>query len=1093
MNLATSTKKLITTVTAFLVAVILAVALCFSAPKAVAEETINYANWHENVTVTNSQFAETGSETVPLPTGWTNSALGGANSVGVIAGVMDLDSYSSNKETYKLDQYSEYELANPDSPFGTSSSENDKTNRKVLLINANGIDTAYGFKSSEITLAGDSYYKLTAWVKTGGHSANGGASIIVDGVTEDTLGFTGIRTPDLLDGNADDKGWFEYTIFFATAYDTTTATISLQLGHDGVGGLTKGYAMFDNVNLVRINSSSFENAVESLGEGQTGRKFVAYAYNDKDAEPAFEGRGYFVSANPVYNESTNPYGFGSVFTGGKAYAETTSGTEGLSGAKTKYGADGIVYQPSVSAYSNTFVVSTYNGTEFEADYAGIKSIPFEVKRFASYRLSVWFYAEHISLGGVNATIEYATGENEPTISSTALSYTAGNPGKFGWQEAVILIKGSDFADYTANLVLSIGTKNNEGSGVAFFDDITLFEIPSSEYETLTENATHTVAIDTATDNTGVNNGWFNNVGTTTEKIDYSLDKPLPVKSWTMKNTAQVGTSNFSNVNVPTSDAVHGLVKAEDLAFVPGFNKDFGNALKLSSTSATAYCYASEGITLTADSYNTIAVTLFADDLDGYGANLVIKQDAKVVGTIEKITKSGTYTFYIKNGKADSTVYLELWLGLNDRVSNASKLASGSVYFTSVNFKNDSTAEIFDAKAESYKYNRANAEIRNGISYAVIDLTSSFTQFDSYTTGSVKVPYNWSLVSGDDASVVYGIFDANNREGDSTIPYTFDNKGKQYAVMLQNVTPTYSTLTLDNAFGFTAKQYYKISVSVKTDIPEEYRNSETAVGASVYLTVSDNKFFFKNTSETIDSVTDNEVYRTFVFFVKAGESDLTANLVIGLGDKERTNQYTVGRVYLNDITVEDMSEIDYSEKVKGLSDSEYLIDTYTMRVDLAEVKEETPETEEPESEGSLEWWLIPSILLAVAVVIAVVGTIIRKFIEKRPTKPTNTPSRSSYDRRALKVDSDEEEETTVRRTDMNNDSFDDFDDEVEATEVEATEVETTEEEATEEVTEETAEEETTEEVTEETTEEVAQEVSEEVVPEVEATPAEENNQ
>lgn len=1015
MNFTASTKKLITVLTALLLAVLLAASMNVLGSPVSAEET-DYTNWHEAVTVANSQFDEVGSETVPLPTDWTGSPIGSAPSTGVVAGVMDLDTYSSSKDNYKLEQYPEYKSKKPDSPFGNSSSEFDETNRNVLLINANGIETAYGFTSAEISLSADSFYKLTVWTKTGGHAANGGAAILVNGVTDEAEGFTAIRT-DSLTGGSENNGWFEYTILFATDYDASTATVKLQLGYDKVGGRTSGYAMFDNVKLVRLNAQSYFSEVASSVAAE--RKLVLDTAKDVYDE-RFNASGEF--ENGVIYTTTNQHGFGTSI----GNAVIKDGSHGITG----YGTENAVYAPrgSVAGYNNVLVLSTYDkSTEtFKSGYHGVRSEKITLKRFSYYRLSLFFYTEGITGGAANLTLEYKSVLNggDHSSSSASLTYSSGNPGLFGWQEASMLINGSDLSDFTANVVISLGTEENVGGGSLFVDGVRLIEISSAEYDELSESADATVALDTATDDSGISNGRLNTVGTSNDIHDYSLDTPLVPANWTMKNTAQVGTTNYASTTVSTDDAVYGLVRVEDLSFISGLDKYYGNALKLASETATAFCYASESVTLSADSYNTVAIKLFADGLDGYGANLVLKRDSKVIGTIEQIKKSGTYTFYVKNGSADSSVIVELWLGLNDRTDNTSKLASGAVYFTDVTLKTDSTQEIFDAKAESYKYNRTNAQIRAGISYAAIDLTDNFTLFDSYTEGSVKVPYNWSHVSGSGSKVVYGIFDATNREGDSTVPSSFDNKGKQYAVMLQNVTPTYSTLTLDNAFTFTADSYYKLSVSVKTAIPADYAESETAVGASVYLSTSDNKFVFTDTSETVDQITDKEAFKTFTFYIKGGDADTTANLVLGLGGSARSNQYCIGRLYLNDITIEDLSNLDYDELVADLDDDEYIIDTYSMRVDYSTAEDETEDDEETtEGDSSLEWWLVPSILLAVAIVIAVVGTIIRKAIEKRPTRPGKTPSRAAYDRRSAHTSSS----PAAPKANSDNDSFEDFDD------------------------------------------------------------------
>ena len=129
-------------------------------------------------------------------------------------------------------------------------------------------------------------------------------------------------------------------------------------------------------------------------------------------------------------------------------------------------------------------------------------------------------------------------------------------------------------------------------------------------------------------------------------------------------------------------------------------------------------------------------------------------------------------------------------------------------------------------------------------------------------------------------------------------------------------------------------------------------------------------------------------------------------MLGLGDGAKTNKNIEGKVYIKNIALEDISNVDYEELTKDLKDDENLIDEYSMRVNLAasaaddsnaddSATDDTTDTQSHE----LAWWLIPSILLAVAVVIAVVGSIIKKPIENKPKK-VDKKKHASYDRRMV---------------------------------------------------------------------------------------------
>ena len=1033
MKQAISIRKCFTVIVALLIAFALVfTSQAIASRSALAEET-DYSGWHEALTITNSQFAETGSGDIPTPTNWTGAAIGNSPATSVKSGVMNLSTYGSNKDKYFLDQYDEYKNAQPDSPFGKGDSSSDSgyyqdTNRNVLLINANGTPTAYGYTSASFTLAPNSYYAITAWVKTGSIGANGGAAILVNGLDENPVGFTAINTESLTATDAKLLDWFDYTIYIETSsFLSSSATLSLQLGYNEVGGLnTKGYAMFDNITATQLSSKMFYEQTAGISSDDGSRKKV-YSFNESEYLP---GGDFSVDGE-----------FGTIV--GSSYASKLfiDASKGLP-AENNLGLEKTLYAPTEysDGANKVFAVSTYNTStgKFGSAYAGIESNEFTLDRYAYYRISAWYNSESVEGGdGVTATLKYKSVKNTGEFTSnvtSSLSLSAENKNHNGWNELSVYVKGSDFSDYTAKLELSLGTQDNPSQGIALFDDVKIQRISPTEYNDNNSAGNKAVTIDTATDSSGINNGWFNTVGTY-EELEYvvngdgskTLKNPLTPANWTMNTTSSVGTAGYSQTEVETTDAVYGLVPVEEMGNFPTLTKTWGNVLKMSSAENTAFCYSSEDFTVATDSYNTVAVTLYADNLSGYGANLVLKKDGKVVATIEKITKSGTYTFYVKGGSADSTMKLELWLGLNDRVNNETKLAAGTAYFTGIEFKTDSTQEVFDAKAADYKVNRDIPAVREGISYAAVALgAEDLTLFDTYDTSAVKYPYNWTISKGT-GKVIYGITEQT------------DKNGSYYAMMLQNVEATYSGHTMDNSFTLSADSYYKLTVAVKADIPDEYLENEKAVGAFVKLTNGDFKFEFKDTSVTTDSITDNEVYRTYTFYIKAPASETTASIVLGLGGKDKSNQAIAGKVYLKDIVLEDISNIDYDEMVADLADDENLIDDCTMRADLSTTDAADDNTEDDNTDdetatdtnvnngGGLEWWLIPSILLVVAVVIAIVGSFIRKRIESRPKK-INVSKQSSYDRRFVKTDDITATDTAKTNADVK-ETFESFDDTV----------------------------------------------------------------
>lgn len=1000
-----------------IVAVVLAVCLFWVAGaitriRPAGAETEDYEGWTKTVSISNSQFGDVGSGDIPAPNNWTGASIFNNTGSAVKSGVLKLDEYNdSNKDNYKLDEYDEYKNTKPDSPFGHGSDASqpdyfEGTNRNVLMINANKTATAFGYTSDSFTLAANSYYKISVWAKTGHTSPNSGASIVVNGVKDDPAGFVGTVVTDA--NSTANKGWENYVLYVETsAYKSATATLSLQLGSDAENSLTLGYAMFDNIVATEITSKAFYK--ETAGAATNDHVAVVSALENVDymAGGTFDHSGEFgtIKGNAAVKQVVNAY----------------SGVA----SKNLLGLEKQLYAPFERGEesNNVFAVSTYNSEKetFGEGYGYIESATFSLKRYSYYRISAWYDGENVEGGdGINAVLRYKHKNNADytETAATGLAVSTENYNHNGWSELTIYVKGSDLSDeYEANLRLGLGSESNPSKGVALFDEVKIQEITPAEYSDLSSSGSQTVTIDSFTDSTGITNGSFNTVGTYDE-IDYVdgvLSTPLTPSGWTKYTTSEVGTAGYSLTAVATDDAVSGLVPVSEIDPID----DWGNVLKLSSASNTAFCYRSSDFTVSASSYNTLAVSLEAKSLSGYGANLVLKRGGKVVSTIEKITESGTYTFYIKGGAEDSTMAVELWLGLNDRDKNATKLASGTVYFTEVAFSSGSTEEIFNAKAAQYKHDRAVDELKYGVRSAAVSLgTEDFTLYDSYDDGEIKTPYTWTLSKG--AGVVkYGVVEGAENEG---------------ALVLKNVTKTYSSVTLDNTFALAADSYYKFSMSVKTVFPEDELENDKSVGAYVKLTNGDYRFDFKSTAVTVDSITDNDAYRTYTFYIKSSSEASTTAVVLGLGGSEKSNQSVTGTVYIKDIVLESISNIDYEDVTKDLKDDENAIDDYTMRVNLADATstddsntDDDTNADDTNSSNEIAWWLIPSILLAVAVVIAVVGSIIKKAIENKPKKKDNK-KHVSYDRRFVNHDaSAAKPDTKVTDAEQPKDDFEKFND------------------------------------------------------------------
>ncbi|MBR2988162.1 MAG: hypothetical protein IKC64_00385 [Clostridia bacterium] len=1007
----------------------------FNGYTARAEELNPSHEWEEQVEFANGDFTSTSSGSILTPEKWSSSNINGMPNP--TSGVVDV----RNFPTLSVTEKNNYGFDSSVLPLNTFSGATDD---KILFINAKNVDTAFGYTSEEYVWPVCSYYRVSVYVKTVGVSNGRGASVKLNGLGDKEGVFYGIN-------NIDTNGeWIKYTIFAkTTAVTSSNVSITLALGCDGDHAESTGVAFFDSVTVTSLSSYKFYQSASTVNSDTVKTIMV------DDEETLFPG-GQF---NGTVDD------FGTVNSG---IAQIVNATNGAN----LYDVSGVRPAIEDEAVNNILAISTsYDASTstFYDGYASVTSKNFTVKRFERLRISGWFYAPTAhATDGTNIVINYKSslaGASDDFVASERKTLTAStNNAHNGWTQFVIYLSGSERCDFTANLELSLGSKDNDdATGIAFFDDISFKRISPSNYTNNSNDATLSVVFDADANTENFTNGWMTTVSNYDDLDAVLSGAPAIPYGWTYNNTDTVTSQGYSKVKVNTDDAVSGIVaidgKTDILATkYPEFaGINFGNALLLSSTSNTAFCYESATHTLDADKYAELTVSLATEDLTGYGANIVLKKDTTVVATIEKITENGNYTFYIKNGSKSSSFTVELWLGLNDRNNNATKLASGSVYFTRVALKTDSTAEIFNTEYASYNANRIN---EFGIKKVAVSLADEdFMAFDSYDTASVKTPYNWSLTKGE-GSVAYGVFDTQDQVVYDVVPSYYDNGGERFALVLRNLTKTYSTLTLNNNFNLTTGSYYKLTFSVKVDIPDEYLNSDTAKGAFISIGTG-YKFEFKQTLDEFGNAT----FKTYTFLIKAPDADSTTTITIGLGDSKKANNYTEGALYINKMTFESLDSSEYADLTAGLKDGDNSIDEYTMRAPLSTTPVEDDDddhmhTTAPVGTGAETWWLIHTILIAVAILIAVLGAIIRKFIERHPKNPGNAPKIASYDRRNLNKGDDKND------TDDTTDSFDKFDEDedddtitVDATEVPAEDTDAPVDEATENTdapTEETAE-------------------------------------
>ncbi len=1072
-----------------------------------AEETEDLSFQRVATHPSNNQFSSSTGSAPKTPDSWTGGGINGKGEGTAIGGVMELDSYPSNKNSYKLtEDYPEEfpDNVSPDSPFGADKLEG--TNRNVLFINVRpdgtSAGTAYGYTSSSVTFNANRYYRVSASVRTGSFTKDSGAAIRLNGL-DDNVAFTNINTVDDLYplsetnnygwNSADRYGWEDFTFFIASSsYESQSVTVSLQVGDcftqdDEIKyAPATGYALFDNVEIFEISPSEFLNANES----EHVKKFDYSAKSDKTlADETGSNLDFY---NPAAQEPT--------LNGWQQVAINTNPNLlplGVYDANSTFDEDNVYHLSSdpLSSYgkyrrgdSGILVLSSYRDGDFRSVAVGMSSGKFTLKRYHYYRVSAWIKTQDIDDGsGAGATLALSVIRNEEDNeyegdnlfhTKTACKGNSENKSRGGYEFHSIFVKASVFKDYQASVECWLGTDGSESSGIAMFDNVTIEEIAPELYTKHSGNGS-SVDIDTAAGangnafrnftDTGISNGEFYQIG---EYDDFAY--PLAPADWTRYTPDNVGTTDYSSnaSHIKTEDIISGIIPTDKATYEAHY-KDFGeniinprngdgSVLMLYSKTPTAFCYRSSNFTVTADKPGALTVSLWAYGIDGYGASLVLKNDAQIIASIENIKNTDgfkEYTFYIEPNSADiTTLSVEIWLGNIDRQSNYTKTSSGRVFVERVSYHDiaddtasDGTTVTKSAATKFAEFKTAYADAKhNGnsqITQAAYSFkTIDFDAFDAYDTAYVKYPYDWKLSvdAGESSAVRYGIFDPAGPGNDSTVTDSFKNSegGSGYGIlMLENKASAASTISYNGSIALKADTYYKVDVSLRVSLSDAERENDKSAGATLSLSGTD--FSFKNIKDTAirygsdeNATVLNENFRTYTFYIKAGSTESSVSLALALGDASSSSKWTCGKVYVNSVSYTDITNVAYDEAVAAVKDGK----EYSIIADLSTPADDTDSDNNTSGEKSeLAWWLIPSILFAVAILIAIIGFVTRKILEKHAAKKGVVEKTVSYDRRATlnqehNKNADEEEKvSTVIDTSSTDEQYESFDDDTTVTE------------------------------------------------------------
>ncbi len=900
----------------------------------------------EQVTVTNGTFASTsGSSSIRTPSSWTAIGTDSAKEL-VKAGVIDTSntSFEKNKDDLGL-------TINPETKI-------DANDDYILMINAEENATSYGYKSSTITLDAQSYYAISFSVLTKANNNNGFSAYLTgDGIENSPLNsFVNVQS----------NVWNTYTIFVKTGLSSVDANLELWLGTSGQTQNTSGAVFFDTVQATKYTQIAYDTVTKGT-------------YSSKEID--LQQKNLNKIANGSFEQDLTDW------TRTSTSSNSVSGLTSLSANGFNIDETKIDKAPSTNmlkALDNTGAsvrnqkgLFINNLAETAVTY---KSKQFTVDRFEMLAVSVWVKTGNLSDNGASIKLievvedgETATYSSEFTGINTS-SYT--NTFTNNWAQYTFYVKGNPFKSVELQLELSLGTSEGETRGYAFFDEIRTTALTVSQYTNAT-TGTYLKTLSLASlDALDIANGAFN-LTTDGEKVD-GVFAP---SDWTLSSESGID-SKYSGIINTKSEYFDAYKTNYGSIQNPGIIASDYNGLDVSAISNNIlmiYNPISGDQTFKSSDYSvpgdgTYKITFYAKL-----SQLTKSAEVKIVNdstTIGKLTIKGTewtqYTVYVKTGSSASNVAFALSLGSNDAPQ------TGHAFFD--NFISTSVED------DIYAISKNSTTI-------VCDLADENFLITGDTVNGVATPYRYTGKNNvaSDSSIVAGIISASNNT--LGLDLVNDDAKSDNRLVIYSPNDTYYTFTSNKSYTFNASSYYTVSVTLKVlNINQDEENKQldddkNAIPYGVFVELA-------GLNAKSNAITKTENYITYTFYVKTADSETTSTIAISLGS---TNALTRGAVAVSNITVSDYTEDEYKESVGKLDNA------IASKVDLSDGSSSTSDDEKDKTESrpQLELVDIAGILICLALVIAIVGTIIRQVADKR-RKNKSVKVTNAYDRASKKV-------------------------------------------------------------------------------------------
>lgn len=581
-------------------------------------------------------------------------------------------------------------------------------------------------------------------------------------------------------------------------------------------------------------------------------------------------------------------------------------------------------------------------TTFETTQFSSTSKYIEFNQNSVYKVTVNVKAENLNGKATIKLLQVVDGEEKTvdgTIDITSNTAELGNI-KNDYKTYSFYVKSSPSEIVKYKFAVEFGTESNKASGSIYVSNIEITSINNSIYSSASNNSTDK-QIDLTSNysehSSMIKNGKFDLISVN----DYKKQYPATPNSWdiaTGENTQYYGVINTSETEFAKLPKNANIVNP--LSTNNNGSASNNNVLMLHNTEADTLSYTSTAKSgLAAKSVHRFQALVQTHNGPAT-LSLVTKKDGKEV-VLSSLSVDTEYAWekvelFVKIGYQATDISLKVTLDSEDWATV---------------FVDDVRMDYYSAPTEED-----------------FNLTSSSKLVS-------KVDLTQILAAGTDKYMFSG--EENNSVEVKMVEISSDPKN--YAIAINAyLSETYHKITSNLGFKLNSGTKYKISVDVSTKyISTENEDADLEkLGAGIKLTSFD---------ESFTAIQTNDEWVTYTFYINP-DSSTTTYLELMLGDEDNILN---GNVYFANIEfVEEIGETEFNNaKESGF--------TKILNTVIEENEdEETDSTTEDEEKPEINWfYFASSIIFALAIVICVVGVMLKKVKFKKPTKK----SKNNYDR------------------------------------------------------------------------------------------------